>query len=523
MKRFITSLLCLSLFFATSVYADDFSNVKLRYKDAGTYKWWAEEGWYSKPVVTDLDGDGNLEIISAAYSIVCLDANSGKLNWRIGSGYDRSNTADEQYIGRTWADLIVDDIDGDGYKEIIAGHGRGYVSVYDHNGYFKTNWPQIPVDKEVKSVRVADLDNNGTKSIIVGVSVDAGKNIYVYNYDGTLRNGWPQLMPEFDGTINTRQLYTGFAWGIFNNNIAVGDINADGYQEIIVPSDVPFICAYDRNGNLLPANPKYGGRTWGQVGFWQDMNKEDRVENDGWGNPVEYSAPWQEKNIFGFAHNAAVIADVNGDGINEVVVTGYIADTVVGSAESLSTGLLLLNADRTRFNDGRYNWEEIPTTDLPLAEDYNLLECAMPNPVVADVDADDVPEILFSSFDGKVNCFWLDKEQKHAWPYDVGRGDTIEFSSMPQVMDLNGDGNKEIVFTTWTEKESGINGRLVILNYKGELLFEQDLPESKGTELTNGALAQPIIADIDADNQYEIIINSVYSGVIVYDANVNYR
>ncbi len=500
-----------------------FDQLRQRWAYGGTYQWWCEEGWYSKPAIADLNGDGKLEILAAAYSIVNVDADSGKLNWRVGSGFDRSNTVDESYVGRTWADLIVEDIDGDGQKEIVSGHGGGVLSVYDNKGYFKPGWPQTPVAKEIKSLKLADLDQNGSKSILVGVSADSGVNTYVFNAQGKLRKGWPQLEPEFDGTINTRKTYTGFAWGIFNNNLSTGDINGDGYPEIIVPSDVPFICAYDRNGELLPANPRYGGRTWGQVGFWQDVEKENRVENEGWGNPVKYSDPWQEKNIFGFAHNASVVDDVNNDGINEVIVTGYIADTVVGSAESLSTGLLILNGDRTRFKRGEYNWEEIPFTDPPLSEDYYLIESVMPNPVVTDLDGDGLKEILFSSFDGKVNCFWLDKEQKHSWPFDVQNGDGFEFSSTPEVIDLDGDGFKEVIFATWTEKEAARDGRLVILNYKGELLKEAELPKAKGTELSNGALAAPLVYDLDNNGSYEIILNTVYSGLVVYDTNVRYK
>jgi hypothetical protein len=45
------------------------------------------------------------------------------------------------------------------------------------------------------------------------------------------------------------------------------------------------------------------------------------------------------------------------------------------------------------------------------------------------------------------------------------------------------------------------------------------MPGSLGTTKTNGCLAPPLVQDIDNDGKYEIILNTVYSGVTVYDYN----
>ena len=131
----------------------------LKWQYGGCYASWCETGWYSSPAVADLDGDGKKEIIASAYSIAVLDGQTGNLEWRVGPGRDRSE--DPSYNHRTWPGIDVTDVDGDGYLEIITAHSGGYVSVYDHNGYFQNGWPQRPTTNELRGLVVNDLDKDG--------------------------------------------------------------------------------------------------------------------------------------------------------------------------------------------------------------------------------------------------------------------------------------------------------------------------------------------------------------------------
>ena len=58
----------------------------LKWKDGGCYYSWCETGWYSSPAVADLDGNGTMEIIASAYSIVALEGVTGEVLWRVDSG-----------------------------------------------------------------------------------------------------------------------------------------------------------------------------------------------------------------------------------------------------------------------------------------------------------------------------------------------------------------------------------------------------------------------------------------------------
>jgi uncharacterized repeat protein (TIGR01451 family) len=471
----------------------------LKWQHGGCYTSWCETGWYSSPAVADLDKDGTMEVIGSAYSIFVLNGVTGALEWQVASGHDRSQPGAGN-VGRTWPGIVVADVDRDGEREIVTAHSGGYVSVYDHNGYFKPGWPKHPTGNELRGLSVYDLDGDGTLEIVVTGALGSAVNTWVYEHDGTLRTGWPQLNND-----------SGYAWGVYNSNAAVGDLDHDGAGEIVVPSDVHYICAYEANGAQIPANAMYGGKGWGKVGVWESLATELR----GWGECDGVRAESYRTN---FADGPAVLADVNGDGATEVVVTGNVYDCDAGYPPSRYTGVYIFNADRSRFNAGGFDWNAPPVnTGAPISEDYNVIESAEANPAVADIDGDGNKEILFAAYDGRLHAYWLNKS---GWTYAVYTGGAVRrFASEPAVADLNGDGYGEVVFASWTQKGSHQTGKLHILDYLGNKLQEVDLPADFGGSGSNynGALAAPTLADIDGDSYLEVVLNTVNSGLVAYD------
>jgi hypothetical protein len=162
----------------------------LKWQHKGCYSSWCETGWYSSPAVADLDDDGSMEVIGSAYSIVVLDGDTGTLKWRMKSGHDRSEPNADN-VGRTWSGIVVADVDGNGDLEIVTAHSGGYVSVYNHDGYFEPGWPQHPASNEFRSLSVADLDNNGDMEIVVGRALLNNINVWVFEHTGAIRSGWP--------------------------------------------------------------------------------------------------------------------------------------------------------------------------------------------------------------------------------------------------------------------------------------------------------------------------------------------
>ena len=475
----------------------------LKWQYGGCYNSWCETGWYSSPTVADLDNDGSVEVIASAYSIVALDGATGALEWRVASGYDRSSPGASS-VGRTWPGIVIADMDANGDLEIVTAHGGGYVSVYNHLGYFEPGWPKRPSTSELRGLSVSNLDGDPNLEVIVTAAVGSRTNTWTYEHNGALRSGWPQLDND-----------SGYAWGVYNANASVGDLDKDGVNEIVVPSDVHYVCAYEASGVQIPANSMYGAnKAWGKVGVWESL----AIELRGWGTCTN-GDPRAERYRPNFAHGASLIADVNGDGTNESVVIGNVYDCIPGYPSKYN-GPFIFNPDRSRFNASGFDWSSAPVdTGLPLSQDYGVIENNQPNPAAADLDGDGNLEIIFSSYDGRVHAFWLDKTEHGNWPFSVyspAEG-TYRFASEPIVADLDNDGHAEVIFASWVQKGSHKTGKLHILDYLGNPIHQVDLPLAYGSPDWNGALAAPTLANIDGDPDLEVVLNTAHSGFVAYD------
>jgi hypothetical protein len=390
-------------------------------------------------------------------------------------------------------------LNSDGQLEIVTAHGNGYVHVVDHNGVIL--WSRRPISNELRGLTVSDLEGDGTYEIIVNGAAGSRVNTWIYEHDSTLRSGWPQLNNN-----------SGYAYGVFNDNTAVGDLDGDGTAEVLVPSDVHYICAYEPDGVQLSAHPMYGSKAWGAVGVWESLDTELR----GWGH---CSGAREERYRTNFAHGAAAIVDVNGDGSREVVVTGNVYDCNRGHPPGRYNGVYIFNADRSRFNSGGFDWRTVPVdTGAPLTEDYNVIENAQPNPVVVDLDGDGQKEVLFASYDGRVHAYWLDKTEHGNWPFSVYNPSegVYRFASEPVISDLDSDGLAEVIFASWVQKNTNLTGKLHILDYLGRPLQAVDLPLAFSGNW-NGVLAAPTLADIDGDADLEVVLNTAHSGFVAYD------
>jgi hypothetical protein len=95
-------------------------------------------------------------------------------------------------------------------------------------------------------------------------------------------------------------------------------------------------------------------------------------------------------------------------------------------------------------------------------------------------------------------------------------GSGFHFASEPVVADLDNDGSPEVLFASWGENDNGESGKLYVLNARGQQLFAVDLPAPRGGSWSGG-LAAPTLADIDGDGELEVIVNTVDAGVVAYD------
>jgi len=483
-----------NLYLPAIVYHPPPQKPVLKWKHSGCYSSWCETGWYSSPAVANIDGDPQAEVIAGTYSLVALDGKTGELQWRVKNSK------------RVWPGVAIADLTGDGTLEIVVGRSGDELTVYDKDGNIL--WQRNPFgDGELRTLALADLENDDKIDIIVGrASGGSTKQLSVYKPNGAVRPGWPARR---DGE-------PGYGWGMYNQNAAAADLDGDGFKEIIGPTDTHYITALDRDGNQLPANAIYQGinpagpKVWSQVG----VHVKHKVDLRGYAHCGEEHRP-------NFADSAPTLADLDGNGIREVIVVGNVYNCGTDPYTSLYHMPFIFNADRSRWKASGFNWIAIPKPDsnsAPLSENYNKIETAQPNPVIADLDGDGLQEILYASYDGRVHAYWLDKSEHGNWPFSVYKKSegVMRFASEPVVADLNNNGTAEVIFASWVQKGSHKTGKLYMLDYLGNVIHQLALPKAVNGDW-NGALAAPTLANIDNDDDLELVLVTAHSGVVAYD------
>jgi tRNA(Arg) A34 adenosine deaminase TadA len=302
--------------------------------------------------------------------------------------------------------------------------------------------------------------------------------------------------------------------------VALADLDGDGRLELVGPNDTHYVSAFRHDGTPVRAHTKFGqidgqDKVWARVGF----HYSEAVDLRGYANCTAGTLPLEPRP--NFANSAPTIADVDGDGTQEIIIVGNQYDCRADPYASLFDSPYILRADRTRWAGAGFDWTTLPIPDAqagPLSEDYNVIETAEPNPVVADLDGDGLKEILYPSYDGRLHAYWLDRTEHGSWPYRVKRASEwfIRFGSEPAVADLDGDGRAEVILTTWTQKGSNAGGQLLILGWDGTQLHAVDLPRDPA-QSWDGAMAAPTVADIDGDGELEVVAGTAHTGLVAYD------
>ena len=510
----------------------------LLYSGGGSVsRWSVEEPASADPVCADVDGDGKPEIIFAVRTIHCLDAASGKIKWMTPSGHDVSEQAGaNDWFGAAVLSPLIADYDGGGDLEILTFttnyvKDQTFVGIYDAWGNFKAKWTTAHAARAVKA---ADLDGNGTLEFAFGFGVGSSGDAAVVVYDnrGNILPGWPKKC----------------GFGLYSETIEATDLDGDGKKELVLLFDEDQIAAFHMDGSdVVAAGGPYAGLNW--IGLPIAENYEHEVKLADWARRFGGVSSGQGDSILGEAredrnintgtYGGVVAADVDGNGTEELVFTSMILDGAlvmrngVNSYEGIARYFttFILNKDRTRYRNPAkgFDWTQMPTdTGEIISLGTSDLPAPKIVPVVSDLDGDGNCEIVFSSFDGKVHCFHLDGTEHGAWPYALtGRStQVLSFASKPVAADVNGDGKKEILFTTYTSgSQTAVRGKLMVLDCSGKLLAEAVLPPWWGYEgegdvyYADGSRAAPTVADINGDGKPEILVTTMSCGVCAYSVD----
>jgi len=134
--------------------------------------------------------------------------------------------------------IFESDIDNDGSLEMIIADGNK-ISLYKNNQLYKEFYPYGAGYKNGINFDVGDLNGNGDLEIITGTEKGGGPQVRIFNCYGNLINpGFFAFDKSFRGGVS----------------VAIGDLNADGYNEIIAGAGYgasPQVRIFNDKGKLI--------------------------------------------------------------------------------------------------------------------------------------------------------------------------------------------------------------------------------------------------------------------------------
>jgi hypothetical protein len=487
-----------------------------------------QTSWYASPVIADLDGDGNQELVAAYYSVYVF-------------GSDRELLADsgDGDDGRVYAPHVVVDLEGDGSQEIVVGRGHEVVA-YSWSGNssaldrrWAANTTTANNAPEVRGLAAADLDGDGLIEVVATTTQTAstdsgGAQVFVFDVNGQLyqpvgghQPAWPRYNNlSGEGNDADRNLQGHDGYGCYGLNPAIGNIDDDPELEIIVTYDNHHIQAFDYDGVAIDSAPWFTNRlsefdgqrmTWGQFIRWADP----QIEADHYHEHVgEWPHPsWAE--WLQWTASPPNVVDLDGDGDNEVL--GVPNVEMHEPYETQAYAVMVLEGaqgDGSRSAMRLSGWETLPRGERPILVDGWYPPLGIPAAATVNLQGDDRPEVLVSLNDGFL--YALDADAHVLWRFNYTHGKQVMYASEPTIADLNKDGSPEVLLATYGAPDVTDSGNLVVLASDGTSLYDIALPDPGSNGNGNGGPAAPTVEDLDGDGQLEIFVQTFDHGMDVF-------
>jgi subtilisin family serine protease len=301
--------------------------------------------------------------------------------------------------GTISASVAIEDINNNGFLEIIVGNEAGYLFAVDKNGtiLFTHN-----AGGQIRSNPIiADINGNGTKQIIA--STFTSPKLIVLNADGSYFGGSPY-------TLST---------GIMSSS-AVGDISGDGKLEIVMVTVTGHLHVIDPATGLSIAGWPYALG----IGTWNGPI----VSNIDGDNQPEILVTLLNGKIVALNHDGTLRFERTlGTQVRSSVVTGDLNGN--GSIEIItvsSAGMLYV-----MDNNGN------DLNNFPL----NMNVQIEATPILADMDGNGSIDIIFGDTSGYLHSINLNGNQTPNFPLYLDS----EIKVSASIGDFDGDGDPEIV------------------------------------------------------------------------------
>lgn len=447
---------------------------------------------FSQPRFADLDGDGDKDFMlgSSNYAPMFVQNTGSSATPAFAMG---ANIAPA--VSHLDAEMIVAaDMDGDGDLDLVSG---GFTGLHL---YLNTGTVTAPVFAEqygyfsglsVGSYPVpdmADVDNDGDKDMVIGLSEDGG--VRLYTNTGTVANGiFSESNMQIIGDVGL------YAYPVFC------DLDSDNDQDILVGRDSHGFIYFQNTGNSSLGNWQSESSSFaglGQADYWNSPDLVD-LNNDGLfdlvfgtaSGPLQYyvnagtaeTPVWQlNSSLFGG------VIDVGG--ASSPVFFDFDAD---GDLDMIS-GSQMGNIKYFR-NTGTLHapaWEE--DSDYFASIDHSIYAAV----AIGDVNGDNLPDAIIGDLSGHLyyhrntgtgfihEAFVLTNVSLGGW-------------SVPRLLDMDGDNDLDLV-------AGNEAGNLRYYQNQGTSLLPDwvEVAAYFGT-IDVGTNCSPCFADIDGDGDWDFL------------------
>ena len=431
--------------------------------------------------IGDIDGNGKPDIaVATAIGSVSILRNTSSIGiLSFASKVDFGANSNPQSVA-------VGDIDGDGKQDLAVANGSNFISVLRNTSIigsvtFATRLDLPTAQSQLKSIVIGDLNGDGKLDLISGNS--SGNSVSILKNKSSI------------GTISFESKLD-FGVGANPISLVIGDINGDGKPDLMAANNGGNSIGILRN-NPQPFPPKI-------ISIIPTIGKEgDTVSIIG-----KYFNNFPANNVVFFGANQATVSSSTDTTLTVIVPSGatFAPITVLNVSTTFSASSL-------QYFNPIYSPNKDSITSADIAPKVDFVTGSTPTSVaIGDIDGDGKSDmVIVNNYSNSVSVL-----------LNTGSNGTVSFAPKVDFVtgiapisvaigDLNGDGKLD----------------LVVVNNSGNSISVLRNTSSGGTisfatkvDIVTGQVYSICIGDLDGDGRPDLVTNYVSNNRVVIWRNI---